>query len=127
MTWRQQRGKRGEDIAARLLKHKQYAIRARNWRLGRHEIDLVCQHKALLVFVEVRTRKASSAVGGLASLTQRKRRALRRAILAYLQKHYAGHPPPWRCDCVAVDIDAKGNCEARHHPGIHLPGPKGTH
>ncbi len=49
-------GRRGEDLAARLLQQKGYELVARNFRAGRGEIDLIVRKENLLVFVEVKTR-----------------------------------------------------------------------
>ncbi|MEK7631409.1 MAG: YraN family protein [Patescibacteria group bacterium] len=58
----QERGKRGEDLAADFLCAKGYRIIARNVRSPYGEIDLVCQERGTLVLVEVRYR-ASAAFG----------------------------------------------------------------
>ena len=49
-------GKKGEDLAAEYLQTKDYQILNRNFRYKKFEIDLICQQKDLLVFVEVKTR-----------------------------------------------------------------------
>lgn len=49
-------GRRGEDLAARLLHEKGYELVARNYRMGRGEVDLIVKKDGLLVFVEVKTR-----------------------------------------------------------------------
>ena len=50
-------GKRGEDLCAEYLLSKGYHILSRNYRHKRSEIDLICQHDELLVFVEVKYRE----------------------------------------------------------------------
>jgi putative endonuclease len=54
---RQQLGEEGEEIACLMLSEKGYKILARNYRYGRAEIDIICQDKEFIVFVEVKTRE----------------------------------------------------------------------
>ena len=51
-------GRRGEDMAHRLLQRHGYRVVARNWRPpeGRGEIDLVAWDGPTLAFIEVKTR-----------------------------------------------------------------------
>jgi putative endonuclease len=49
-------GRQGEDLAARLLARKGYELVARNYRVGKGEVDLIVKKDGLLVFVEVKTR-----------------------------------------------------------------------
>lgn len=49
-------GRRGERIAARLLKSKGYRIIDRNVEMSRGEIDIIALDGRTLVFVEVKTR-----------------------------------------------------------------------
>lgn len=49
-------GRQGEDLAAHLLAEKGYELVARNYRVGKGEVDLIVKKERLLVFVEVKTR-----------------------------------------------------------------------
>ncbi len=49
-------GKKGEEIAAELLKNKGYEIVERNWRNKFGEIDIIAKKDEILVFVEVKTK-----------------------------------------------------------------------
>lgn len=74
-----------------------------NWRRRCGEIDLVMREPAsdTIVFVEVRYRRHRALGGGLASIDHPKRARLRRAALAWLQRH--GDPEQAaRIDVVAV-------------------------
>ena len=42
-NYRRDLGKKGEDIACRLLEEKGHTILERNWRAGHLEIDIICQ------------------------------------------------------------------------------------
>lgn len=50
------RGRFGEDAAADFLVGQGYEIKGRNLRYGRHELDIIAEDRAYLVFVEVKTR-----------------------------------------------------------------------
>ena len=52
----QSAGRRGERLALRYLRRRGYRLLQRNYRHGRHEIDLVMQDGDCLVFVEVKAR-----------------------------------------------------------------------
>lgn len=94
-------GRQGEDAAAKLLADKGLRILARNLRLGRLELDLVCQDGETLVFVEVKTRAEGSLATPADGLTTQKRSRLLRAAQAYLSTHNLWHAP-CRLDLVAV-------------------------
>ena len=56
----QQRGKRGEEAAARLLQKRGYRIRHQNWRYKNVEVDIIADDGVILVFVEVKTRTSTA-------------------------------------------------------------------
>lgn len=82
-----QRGQRGEDAAAHFLEQQGWTLRERNWRAGSYELDLVCQEKKTLVFVEVKTRKNSQRGHSGDALSLAKKRSLIRAARAYLGQY----------------------------------------
>jgi putative endonuclease len=92
-----------EDAALAHLQQAGLSLVARNFKTpgrGGGEVDLIMQHGATLVFVEVRARADAAHGGGLASVgpTKQRRIALAaRHFLARLQSH-----PPCRFDVVAV-------------------------
>ncbi len=94
-------GQRGEDAAARLLESKGLRILHRNLRLGRLELDLVCEQGDTLVFVEVKARGAGSLGGPADGLTPQKCERLLRAARQYLSLHDLWSRP-CRFDLVAV-------------------------
>lgn len=73
----------------------------RNWRQGRLELDLVCRDGETLVFVEVKSRKASGQGSPAEAVTPAKQRVLGRAAQAWLAAHEAWQSP-CRFDVVCV-------------------------
>lgn len=80
-----EKGRLGEDRAARFLTEQGYRVLQRNVRLPGGEIDLVCLDGAALVFVEVKSRNATSFGGALDAVDRRKRLGLRRLAADYAQ------------------------------------------
>ncbi len=120
-------GARGEQAAADFLKARQgFTIIARNWRSPRDrrdEIDLVCRDGDVLVFVEVKARAEGALVSGYQAVDERKKRALRRAVQAYLGQLT---PPPltFRLDIVEVTLSQRLPPQVMHYENAPL-FPKG--
>ena len=120
-------GARGEQAAADFLRGRQgYAIVARNWRSPRDrrdEIDLVCRDGDVLVFVEVKARAAGALVRGYEAVDDRKKRALRRAVQAYLAQLVPA-PRTFRFDIVEVTLSGRLPPQVMHYENAPL-FPKG--
>jgi len=122
-------GARGEQTAADFLHTRHgYTIVARNWRSPRDrrdEIDLVCRDGDVLVFVEVKARATGAMVSGYLAVDERKKRALRRAVQAYLALLT---PPPrtFRLDIVEVTLSERLPPQVMHYENAPL-FPKGYH
>lgn len=112
-------GARGERCAARHLRRSGYRILTRNWRSGRHELDIVALSGRVLVIIEVKTRSEGAWVGGMASVDERKRRALRAATRKFVR---GMHPPPQalQFDVVEVWLCNDGSFRVSHLPNIAL-------
>lgn len=96
-------GRRGEDLAHRLLHRAGCTIVARNYRLasGTAEADLIAWDGAELVFVEVKTRASSEYGPPDRAVGERKRAHLLRVAREYSRKT----DTPWdrvRFDLVSV-------------------------
>lgn len=125
-TARRELGDRGEDAAAGFLESHGYQILARNWRSGRDELDLVALAPGTqtLVFIEVKTRDERDPKGGYFAVDARKRRALRRAIAAYMRD--IGRPAAHlRFDIIEVRAegaksDGKVAMRVIHHCAVSL-------
>ena len=111
-------GRRGEQLAARLLRELGLDILCRNYRGTHGELDIVAREGGVLCFVEVKTRRVSSRPGRPgAAVGAVKRRILVHTARRYL--HRLGHPPiPHRYDIVEILFDRhrSGPVQATYHP-----------
>jgi putative endonuclease len=78
------RGAHGERVAAAFLSRRGYRVLLRNYRTERGEIDLICRHGRVLVFVEVRTRDRVEFGRPSETIGTAKQEALRYAAERYL-------------------------------------------
>jgi putative endonuclease len=79
----------GEATIAQYLQTLGYDIIERNWRIKEGEIDLVaCDSRALLHFVEVKTRSSLAFGDPLEAIDRNKARRLQRLALAWLATHH---------------------------------------
>jgi putative endonuclease len=127
VTTRAADGERGEQAAADFLKARHgFSVVARNWRNPRDlrdEIDLVCRDGEVLVFVEVKARAEGALVSGFLAVDERKKRALRRAVHAYLGQ--LAHPPrSFRFDVADVTLSTRLPPQVLHYENVPL-FPKG--
>ena len=116
-------GLSAESRAAMLLLAKGYRIAARRWRTPVGEIDIVARRRRELVFVEVKARAEGALVSGYHAVDERKKRALRRAVHAYL----AGLTPPprtFRFDVAEVTLSGRLPAQVMHYDNVPL-FPKG--
>ncbi len=122
-------GARGEAAAADfLVKRHGFAIVTRNWRSPRDqrdEIDLIARDGDVLVFIEVKARAADARVPGYFAVDERKKRALRRAVHAYLSA-LAEPPKTFRFDVVEVALSDRLPAQCLHFENVPL-FPKGYH
>jgi putative endonuclease len=119
---RQRLGRAAEELVARDLERRGMRVLARNVRVAevRGEIDLVALDGSLLVFVEVKSLRASSVAGPerpALAVGPRKRRKLRSLALAWLREH-AGSVPAHtalRFDVVGLRLDPAGRATEWEH------------
>lgn len=96
-----EKGRIGEDRAARFLEEAGYRLLARNVRLGGGEIDAICLDAKTLVFVEVKRRDAEAFGSALAAVDAHKRATLRKLAAEYAQ--VVAPRARFRFDVVALD------------------------
>ena len=110
-------GKFAEERAKELLVADGYAIRERNWRCGKMEIDIIAQTETTMVFVEVKARSGED-VDAAETVTPEKIRLVCRAADRYLQA--LDYDFDYRFDIIAIT----GNMSdyiIEHFPDAFLP------
>ena len=113
---RQTLGRAAEDAAATYLARAGFKILERNVRLGHGEIDLVCSDGDVVVFVEVKCRRASWGDPPAAAVSWHKQRRLTRLAQHYLKwRRLDG--VRCRFDVVSVTLDAAGRVGLAHVRG----------
>ncbi len=101
-------GEWGERAAEQFLRRAGYRILGRRVRVGwRGELDLVARDGAVLVFVEVKTRRGERFGRPAAAVGGAKRRVLSRTAVRYLQRLREA-PRVFRFDVVEV-VGAPGD------------------
>jgi putative endonuclease len=114
---RQRLGRAGEDLALAHLERLGYDLVARNHRTRWGEIDLIVHDGTTLVFVEVKTRRATgSGRGPWEALHARKQAQVRRMAAAYLAEvDERPRASELRFDAVGVVIDPHGRLVRLDH------------
>jgi len=106
-------GQAAEAEAARVLERAGFAVIERNVRLPAGEIDLVCRDDGVVVFVEVKCRRAGWDEAPAAAVSWHKQRRLTRLAQHYLKwRRLDG--VRCRFDVVSVTVDAHGALDVRH-------------
>jgi putative endonuclease len=100
----------GEEAAAGHLSQQGFRIEARNVRFKGGEIDIVASRGGELHFIEVRTRSDASFVNPVETITEPKKRRIRRAATLYLMSRCPreGDWPPCHFDVIGIDLTADG-------------------
>jgi putative endonuclease len=80
-------GQKGENLAADYLKKAGFKILSRNWKWGKHEIDIIAENKDLIVFVEVKTRTDDYQMHPVTAVTTEKQKSIIYAADGYLQRY----------------------------------------
>ena len=79
-------GQKGEDLAADHLQKAGFKILFRNWKWGKHEIDIIAENQNFIVFVEVKTRNDDFQMHPVTAVTKEKQKSKIWAANGYLQK-----------------------------------------
>ena len=106
--------KKGEALAAKLLKKRGYKILKRNYVSKYGEIDIVAYDKGIISFVEVKTRQSENYGPPELAVTKEKRKRIIRTALNYL---VINHIEETDCSFDVVSILFKEN---DNKPNIEL-------
>ena len=99
-------GKLGENASCKFLKSAGWNIEERNYRLGKHEIDIIASNDRYIVFAEVKTRSPSEYGNPSAAVTKKKRASVIAAARGYLKTNFYDLYP--RFDVIEVYTDESG-------------------
>jgi len=110
---RQALGRAAEEAAAAFLRRAGFAIIERNVRFRAGEIDLVCRDDGVVVFVEVKCRRAGWDAAPAAAVSWHKQRRLTQLAQLYLKFRRLADA---RCrfDVVSVTQTERGTLDVRH-------------
>ena len=112
-------GQKGEELAEEHLKKAGYKILFRNWKWGKHEIDIIAENNEFIVFVEVKTRNDDFRMHPVTAVTKDKQRTIIWAANGYLQKF--GIDKESRFDVVTVIKKPDDTFEIDHIEGAFYP------
>lgn len=83
-------GKEGEKAAVGYLKKNGYRILEKNFRNAIGEIDIIAEHKKVVVFIEVKTRADHEFGAPITAITFAKQKKLSKMARSFLaEKHIA--------------------------------------
>ena len=91
---------------------------ARNWKSGSGELDAVMRDGEVMVFVEVKSRRASTAAKPKSNLSSGQIRRIKRGAAKYIAKLEA-HAIPYRYDLVEVKLSPWRVTFIRHHENCY--------
>lgn len=97
-------GQKGEDAAVKFLKKNKYRILKRNYKFKTGEIDIICENKDYIVFVEVKTRKSDRLISGVYAVNSAKQRHILNTASHYLLTYNKRKQP--RFDIIDAVFDA---------------------
>jgi putative endonuclease len=107
-------GREAEEVAARYLEARGWAIVGRNVRSGRREVDIVAAKDGVLAFIEVKCRRSRRYGHPLEAITAAKRKEIARVAGAWLLANGAPRGATVRFDAVSV-VWPSGEQPQVHH------------
>lgn len=106
MASNQALGKKGEEIAVRLLKNNGYKILLRNYKTKLGEIDIIAQDKNTFCFVEVKSRSSLGRGLPKEAVSIKKQRQISKSALLFLKENHLLNKKA-RFDVVSVSCPDK--------------------
>jgi putative endonuclease len=106
-------GSIGETIALRFLLKNGFDVLARNFRIGKGELDLIAYQGEELVFVEIKTRSRADDFAPQLAVTPAKEEQILRLARAFRHR-YGLEEMPVRFDVVAVTLREEREPKVEH-------------
>jgi len=95
----------GEKVAAAWLRTQGCKVLYRNFRAPHGgEVDIVARHGSLLLFVEVKTRRAGAKIRGFDAVNAGKQALIERGANEWLRL-LGTREIPWRFDVIEVSVE----------------------
>ena len=111
-----------ENLAARYLEKKGYAVLELNYRKPWGEVDIVAKKEGILIFIEVKASKDD--IAGFEPenrVSPEKLRRLMRAIQTYLASKKYSPEQNWQIDIVALTLNQdRGVAKIKHFKNIEV-------
>lgn len=98
-------GTAGENLAINYLQNKGYVILEKNYRFGHNEIDIICEKKGVVVFVEVKTRTTDEFGAPIETIDRSKVNKITDTAEAYLCKRNLFGKCKSRFDVIGITKD----------------------
>lgn len=111
-------GKKSEILAEKYLVERGYLILFKNIRVGRYEVDLVCQDKDVIVFVEVKSLVSSRIKNPYDAVTHSKQMRIIKVADTILKKHFPVNEA--RFDIISIVI-TNGKPQFEHLKNAFTP------
>ena len=112
-------GKRGGELAAKMLREKGYKILERNWRLGDLEVDIIARKGKFVVFVEVKTRTDDAWMNPAQAVDKKRKIRMSHAAKAYMRGHKITDLEV-RYDIVSIVLNDT-RCDIEHFEDAFIP------
>ena len=93
--------KEGEKKASLYLNKKGYKILEHNYRALKGEIDIICQKRNQIVFVEVKRRSSDAFGEGTEAITNKKMKQIQKIALCYIKARQA-FDADYRFDVISI-------------------------
>ena len=100
-------GKIGEKIASNYLSELKYEILCRNYHSRYGEIDIICENRDYIVFVEVKSKKSTSISNLSERVNYSKKEKIVKTVCQYLSENSDKKQP--RIDVIEVIILKNSN------------------
>ena len=120
MSFQQENGRWGENLAVDYLVKLGLEIIVRNWRYKRAEVDIIAMEAGILVFVEVKTRSGLSFGRPEEMVGHHKKRLLYSAASAYMYK--TGYEGEIRFDIISIVAGPGKHPEIQYFRDAFYPG-----
>ena len=109
-------GSYGEERAAEYLRKKRYRITGMNYRTRFGEVDLICEDRKYIVFVEVKLRKNDRYGSAREFVTRRKQQRVLAAAKQWLLIHPTQKQP--RFD--VIEVYAPDGADPENTTVVHI-------